>query len=121
MVVEAFRDALSRRGMLATGPGGRADLSVTITRFDSTQYVRREANVDFILELRDHATGQVLYSDEVRSNPVEGSIIALDIGIFGSSDDLQSVAQGAMSHAIDAALDKPGLSAALRKLAGPVS
>ena len=121
MVAQAFHDALDRNGLLAPTSGGTADLHVTITRFDSTQYVRREANVDFILDLRDHATGQTLYRGEVKSNPVEGSFIALDIGIFGSSDDLQSVAQAAMNHAIDEALNKPEFASAVRKIGGPIS
>ena len=72
-----------------------------------------------MLDLRDRATGRTLYRDEVKSNPVQGSIVALDVGVFGSSDDLQAVAQGAMNKAIDAALDKPGLVAALRTAASP--
>lgn len=114
MVAQAFRDALAARGLLVPTTGGSADLIITIVRFGSSQLVRREAKVDLVLELRDRASGRQLYRDEVKSNHVQGSMIALDVGIFGSSDDLQAVAQAAMNDAIDAALNKPGFAAALR-------
>ena len=46
MVTEAVRSALAARGLLAPPGSGSADLAVTVTEFNSTQYVRREANVD---------------------------------------------------------------------------
>ena len=119
MVNKAFRDALATRGLLAPNGAAAADLAVTIVQFDSTQYVRREANVDFIVELRDHASGRQLYRDEVKSNPIRGSIVAFDVGVFGSADDLQAVAQAAMDSAIDAALNKPAFAAALGRVAQP--
>ena len=121
MVTAAFHDALAARGLLAANGAGQADLDVTIPEFNSTQYIRREANVTLVVELRDHATGQLIYRDQVRSSPVQGSVLALDVGIFGSSDDLQAVAQGAMNQAIDAALDKPGFVSALRSTNAPAA
>ncbi len=121
MVTAAFREALLKRGLYARDGSGDVDLSVAVIAFESMQYVRREATVDLVVTLRNHATGQTLYRDEIKVNPVQGSVLALDTGVFGSSDDLQAVAQKAMSQAIDAALDKPGFATALRTASGPVA
>ena len=119
MVTAAFHEALAERGLLAESGNGQADLNVTISEFNSTQYIRREANVAMVVELKDHATGRQIYRDEVKSKPVQGSVLALDVGVFGSPDDLQAVAQGAMDKAIDSAVDKPGFVDALRTASKP--
>ncbi len=114
MVAQAFREALANRGLLAQARAGEIDLVVTITEFNSTKYIRQEANVGLTVELRDHVTGRQVYRDVVKSALVEGSVLALDNGIFGSVDDLQSIMQKAMNQAVDMALNKPAFSEALR-------
>jgi hypothetical protein len=110
-VTRAFRDALQRRGLLV-GPGdGATDLAVIIRRLDCSQYVRREAHADFRVLLTDRQ-GRPLYQDDVQATVVDGSRLALDVGIFGDPDALRSMAIEVMSTAIDQALDKPGFRAA---------
>ncbi len=117
VVSEAVRRALASRGMLAPETRVGPALKVTIVAFESSQYVRREATADFVIELVDRSTGRAIYRDEARVNPVSGSIIAFDVGIFASADDLRAVAQQALSQAIDQLLNKPEFAAALRTAA----
>ncbi len=119
IVTRAFRDALQARGLLAPEGAGRFDIAVAIEQFESTQYARREANVDLLVAVKSRNTGQEVYRDRVKVDLVTGSIFALDTGAFGSSDDLQAVAQTALNQAIDQALDKPGFRAALQQQAVP--
>lgn len=107
------------RGLLAPEGAGRFDIAVAIEQFESTQYARREANVDLLVAVKSRNTGQEVYRDRVKVDLVTGSIFALDTGAFGSSDDLQAVAQTALNQAIDQALDKPGFRAALQQQAVP--
>ena len=113
-IVTAFQDALKARGLLAPAGAGTADVAVTIKRFQASQVARREADVDLLLIVTLAGTGREVYRDEVAVNPVTGSILALDTGLFGSSDDLQAALQAAMNDAIDKLLSKPGFLAALR-------
>ena len=95
--------------------------SVTISEFNSTKYVRQEANVAMTLELREHVSGRPIYRDEVKAHPLEGSLLALNDGVFGSVDDLQAITQSAMNQAIDAALNKPEFAGPLRSVSAPIS
>jgi len=111
-VAQAFRDALAARG-LAAAPGGTYDLRVTIVRFDASQYVRREATAEFRVTLVERATGRQVWSETGRSRVVDGSLLAVT-GIFADIEDLRRTALQAMAEAIDDALNKPGLVAAIR-------
>nr|WP_294504953.1 hypothetical protein [uncultured Rhodopila sp.] len=111
-VALAFKDALARRGIYGAPGADTQALTVTIRKMDCSQYVRREAHADFEIVLTDHA-GRTLYHDTVQVTVVEGSKLAMDVGIFGNPDDLRAVASQAMSKAIDQALDKPNFRAAV--------
>ena len=117
-VVEcAFDDALKARGLYANDDSQSAvktSLSVTINRFEASQVVRREANVEFGIVLADKATGRPLWRDRKKVIRVDGNLIAVDTGIFASPDTLRAVALRAMSGAIDGLLDRPEFRAALR-------
>lgn len=113
VVGDAFSDALRARGLLAPSAGGPYGLAVTILKLDCSQYVRREAHVDFTVALSDRASGRELYRDSFKVELVEGSLIAFDTGLFASTEDLRAVALKAMQQAIDAALDSPGVRQAI--------
>ena len=119
VVARAFADGLAARGLGAPdgGRGGASPylLAVTIHQFDANQYVRREATADFSAALTERATGREVWRDRHRAYTVDGSILALDVAAFGSTEDLRRVALRTMSEAVDALLDKPGFRAALRR------
>jgi hypothetical protein len=111
-VVHAFETALRMRGYLA-GPGnGKYNLAVVIRKLDCSQYVRREAHADLQVTVIDR-NGRRLYTDNVQANVASGSKVAIDTGVFGSSDDLRDVASEVLSKAIDQAIDKPAFAAAI--------
>jgi hypothetical protein len=111
----AFDDGLKARSLYAEPPaGGKLAFWVTVHTFEAGQFVRRDANVDFSVSLTDRATGRTLWHDRQRVSRLDGSIVAFDVGIFASPDDLRAVAPRAMSEAVDTLLDKPEFRAALR-------
>ncbi len=112
-VGDAFRNALRARGLLAVDNQAPYDVSVSIVKFESTQMVRREAEVDLVIDVIDRATGGSNYHDEVTVDLVTGSILAIDTGILASPSDLQVVAQNALNQAIDQLLEKPGFLSAV--------
>jgi hypothetical protein len=112
-IAHAFQDALRKRGLIASHGDGFDVLTVTVLRMDCSQYVRREAHADFQIALTD-PSGRPIYQDNVKVTVVDGSRMAMDVGIFGNPEDLRAVAIQAMSMAIDQALDKAEISGAFR-------
>lgn len=115
VVARAFADGLAVRGLHAAAGASPYVLAVTIHQFDANQYVRREATADFSAVLTERATGREVWRDRHRAYNVDGSIVSLSTGVFGSTEDLRRVALRTMSEAVDALLDKPGFRAALRR------
>jgi hypothetical protein len=114
VVAKAFTDAIAARGLLATAGSGRYDTSVTMHVLDANQYARREANADLQVALIERGSGQQVYTDRIKVNRINGSILALDTGLFASPDDLRQLMAETLDQAIDQTLDKPGFVAALR-------
>lgn len=114
VIGQAFRAGLAQRGLDAGAGQGRYALGVVIHQFDANQYVRREATADFSVVVTERATGREVYRDREKVYNVDGSLLALDVGVFGSADNLQRVATTTMNQAIDRLLDKPGFRAAVR-------
>ncbi len=115
VVGKAFTDALAVRGLSAPGGGpARYALAVTIHQFDANQYVRREATADFEAVLTERATGREVWRDRERVYNVDGSLLSLSTGAFGSVEDLRRVALQTMNQAIDRLLDKPAFQGAVR-------
>lgn len=112
VVRQGFTEALSQRGLLSSGEPN-VEMLVTIRQFDANRYVRMEATADFRIALRDRSSGQVLWEDEARVYNLEGSILALDTGIFASPDALHALMLRTMNQAIDQLVDKPGFRSAL--------
>jgi hypothetical protein len=112
VVAEAVRDALRARGLLS--PNGQAPLSLTVTvlKFESTQMIRREAEVTIAVDLSDQATSKITYHDQAVVDLVEGGGLA--IGVLGSPSDLQALAQRALIQTIDQLFDNPAFASAVR-------
>jgi uncharacterized lipoprotein YajG len=117
VVALAFSDALAARGMLAPAGNESIDVTLTIHRFDCNQYLRREAHADFEITLISPRTGNTIYSDRVTADSVNGSVFAMNVGVFGSTDQLRMVAVQTMDDAINQALDKPAFLAAVASAA----
>ena len=113
VVAQAFSDALAARGLLTPTGSETTDLTLTIHRFDCNQFIRREAHADFEITLTDARTGSRVYTDRVTADDVNGSVLAMDVGVFASVDNLRMVAVGTMRGAIDKALDKAAFQAAV--------
>jgi hypothetical protein len=106
VVQDAFESALQARGIPSEG-ADPFTMRINLVRFDSSQYVRREAhaNVTVMLEGSD---GDTEWTESFQSDVIQGSMFALDAGIFGSVEDLRKVALQALNEVIDQALNDPG-------------
>lgn len=119
VVRTALADGLRQRGMLAEGTRSGPVVTATIRRLSVSRYVRLDANVELVVEVRDPG-GVVRYSDNAVVERVQGSVLAVDTGVFASADALQTLLARSLSEAIDQLLDKPGFQAALQSTAGRV-
>lgn len=107
-----------REGSLHTlYTAGRVDLMVAVDAFTGTQYRGSAVDIAFRVELRDHATGRLLYRDGVRTTPVTAPTLHVPGALPPA--DLQVLEQATMSRAIDQTLDQPAFTAILRSLAAP--
>lgn len=111
VVRAAFDAALEARGWRAS-QAPRVQSSIEVTQFDANRYARQEATVALTLRLRDRSGRQILEESE-RVYNVTGSILALDTGIFASSDELRALMLRTMNEAIDKLLDRPSVATAL--------
>lgn len=114
LVQQAFSDALAARGLEAAPGAQRYDIRVTMHKLDADRVARLEATADFQVDVIDRATGGVVYTDRVRVNQVQGSVLALDTGVFASTEGLRTLAVQVQNQAIDQLLDKPGFRAAVQ-------
>lgn len=111
LVQAAFADGLRARGVRTDG--GSLQLGGTLRKLYCDQYIRREANVVVDLAVKD-AAGRETFARTYTVDRVEGSVLAMDAGIFASTEDLRLVLERAVREIVDKALDDPELRAALR-------
>ncbi|MDB5377253.1 MAG: hypothetical protein JWR00_1699 [Rubritepida sp.] len=111
-VQRAFDDALAARGWLAQ-QDPRAEIEIIVREFVANRYVRLEATAELELILRERSSGRVLWQDRENVTNVEGSILALDTGVFADPVALHALMLRTMNQAIDRLLDRPGFAAAL--------
>jgi len=113
VVQDAFESALQARGIPSEG-ADPFTMRINLIRFDSSQYVRREAhaNVTVMLEGSD---GESEWTESFQSDVIQGSMVALDTGIFASVEDLRKVALQALNEVIDQALNDPGFIDTLKR------
>lgn len=108
----AFDDALAARGWLAQ-QDPKVEIEVIMREFVANRIARLEATAELELVLRERSSGRVLWQDRENVNNVEGSILALDSGVFADPAGLHELMLRTMNQAIDRLLDKPGFAAAL--------
>jgi hypothetical protein len=108
----AFDDALAARGWLAP-ENPRVEIEIVMREFVANRYVRLEATAELELIMRERSSGRVLWQDRENVTNVEGSILALDSGVFADPAGLHSLMLRTMNQAIDRLLDRPGFAAAL--------
>jgi hypothetical protein len=105
MMKEAFSQALTSRGLLASNAAGRYTLSGVIQKFDCSQFVRREAHATIIVTVTETATGKTVMNQSFEETVVTGEGLTLDAGILASTDDLKAVAAQALQKVIDDVLN----------------
>jgi uncharacterized lipoprotein YajG len=107
-VQSAFSQGLRDRGIQVSS-SGRRQISGVIKKLDCDQYERREATVEIEVSIIETATGNQLFNRTFTDHKIEGSIVALDAGIFGSVEKLRALAEKTLSGAVDKALDDSAL------------
>lgn len=112
LVQSAFSQGLRDRGVEVSRSGHR-QIAGVIKKLDCDQYERREATVEIEVSIIDTETGKQLFIQTFTTHNVEGSVLALDAGIFGSVEKLRTLAEKTLSAAVDKALDDSLLQRAL--------
>jgi hypothetical protein len=103
LVKDAFRQALTARGLYSDD--GQFVLSGWIDKLDGDQYARKEATVQLHVAIIDRQTHREILNRPASSNQIEGSLVTMKAGIFGSVDELQSLIERVLSGAIDGFVD----------------
>lgn len=112
LVQTAFTEGLRARGLLGTGAGAY-QISGVIKKLDCSQYERREAHAIIDVSVFD-PSGKQLFTQTYTADELEGSVVALNVGVFGSVDRLRAVAEKALTEVVDKALDDTALRNAMR-------
>jgi uncharacterized lipoprotein YajG len=113
VVENAFKDGLRSRGLLSATEGSPYQISGVIKKFDCSQYVRREAHAEIEVHVSDKA-GRQVFSQTYAADELEGSLLALNVGVFASIETLRALAEKALSEVVDKALDDTALRNAIR-------
>jgi hypothetical protein len=113
VVQTAFTEGVRARGAAGSAAAKRFEIRGTIKKLDCSQYVRREAHGIIEVAIIDTATGRERFRRSYSADQVDGSLIALDTGIFASTQDLKRVLEQVLNEIVDKALDDPQFRAAL--------
>jgi hypothetical protein len=115
VVAKAFSDGLAARKMLAATPENTAYLLFgEIKEFACEQYVRRSCHIAIEVIVSKRAGGQQVFKRISRADGVEGSLLAIDTGMFGSVDKLKEFSATSLSQVVDRAIDDPALRDAIK-------
>ena len=113
LIKTAFQDGLKARSLYSTNSGGY-EISGTIKKFDCSQYVRREAHAQIDVRVIQKSTGRQVFSQTYTADELDGSLLALNVGIFASVETLRALAEKALDEVVDKALDDSDLRYSLR-------
>lgn len=113
LVREAFADGLRARGISLSGAAGRPTLTGAVEILQGDQYARRGAEAKVAVSVVD-AQGRPIFARTYDSNLVDGSLVTLSAGVFGSPELLRELIARALSEVVDKALNDPALRAALQ-------
>ncbi len=110
IVRDAFQDGLRQRGLLASADDAKYLLNVDVQQYDCNQYVRKESHIKLDVKVVDIRNNQQVFSDRIVVDNVEGSILSMKSGVFGSVEELKNLAEKTLGQAVDGALDSPGFT-----------
>ncbi len=109
VVRDAFENALKQRGLYSDFDDAKYVMNVDVIQYDCNQYVRKEAHIKLDVQMVDRVTNHEVYSDFVAVDNVEGSAISVQTGIFGSVEDLETLAEKTLAEAINDVFSNPAL------------
>ena len=109
LVQTAFTDGLRARGFKATGGARAYQIAGVIKKLDCSQMVRREAHAIVEVSVYDTSGGKELFTRTYTADNQEGSLLALNVGVFASVDRLRALAEKTLSQIVDQALDDSAL------------
>jgi uncharacterized lipoprotein YajG len=115
LIKAAFADGLKARGIYSS-ESAAFEISGTIRKFDCSQYVRREAHAEIEVRVFSKSTGRQVFAQTYTADELEGSLLALNVGVFASVDALRLVAEKTLNEVVDRALDDSAFRNALRSL-----
>jgi uncharacterized lipoprotein YajG len=116
LVQTAFSDGLRARGLQASAAGASSyQISGVIKKLDCSQYVRREAHAVIQVDVFEASTGKKVFTQTYTADELEGSLLALNAGAFGSVESLRALAEKALNEVVDKALDDTALRNAMRQ------
>lgn len=114
VVQTAFSEGLRARHLLAAEGAGSYQISGVIKKLDCSQYERREAHAVIDVNVSEVSPGKKLFSQTYTADELEGSAVALNVGVFGSVESLRAVAEKALDEVVDKALDDKALRNSMR-------
>jgi uncharacterized lipoprotein YajG len=112
LVAHAFEHGLAARGLKAPGASSRYALTGVVNTLQSNRYVRIDAEADVLLRLID-TRGVQVFEKNYHAEIENGTIVALDTGVFADPDELRSAAAQVLAKVVDQALDDPDFLRAL--------
>jgi len=113
LVAQVFAAGLKARGLSADPSSARYVLSGSIKQLDCSQLARKEANAEIQVAVSESKGGKQVFANEYRASNVEGSVLTLSAGIFGSVEELRALMEKTLQQAVDQALDDPALRSAV--------
>ncbi len=114
-VQTAFADGLRARGFQSAGAGKSFQLAGVIRKLDCSQYVRLEAHAEIEVSVIEMASASSLFTRTYTADALEGSLLAMNTGIFASVEGLRALAEKTLSQVVDKALDDPALRDSMRR------
>ena len=109
LVQTAFADGLRARGFRTAAGGNGYQIAGVIKKLDCSQYVRREAHAEIEVTVADNTTGKPVFSRTYTADSLEGSVMTLSSGVFGSVDALRALAEKTLGEVVDKSLDDSAL------------
>ena len=113
MVKAAFADGLRARGATLDQTPGQYQITGVVKKLDCNQFARRDAHADIEIAVLDK-NGQQRFARRYTVDKLDGSILTLEAGIFGSIEELRALLEKTLREAVDQALDDSAFRAALK-------
>lgn len=113
LVSTAFADGLKARGVSLEKSAGGLSLAGVVKKLECIQIARREGTVEVEVKVVD-GNGKQRFAKTYAANRLDGSIVTLSAGVFGSVEDLRQTLEATLKDVVDKALDDKELRAALQ-------